>query len=382
MYPLSSSLETIGDEVFRNTNLAEINIPSTVTTIGDEAFRNTNLAEINIPKAVTTIKGGAFYQTTHLTTVTFEQGSLLSSIGGDAFAYSGITSFKLINDVDIVDKAVFYGASNLATIEIEENSELYLMENGVLFTKDKKTLIIYLNSKTDETYEIPNSVVTIDPLAFYGHTHLKEVNFGSTPSLTTIKGNAFKESSLQKISLPTTVTRIDPGVFHSTFLEYIIVPSGVTTMGAEPFNVEGISVYVDLPSAGSWWHPIWDEGATVYYKPNWTTDGNGVPYVITVNVTKDPEITCVNEDLEGQQLTAGTQVEFEIAATGQEIKELTLNIDGVVSSPTVLNNKFTITIPTVDFSLNVTLEYIPYTLTYSINDGQFIITQNVHYGQK
>ena len=52
-------------------------------------------------------------------------------------------------------------------------------------------------------------------------------------------------------------------------------------------------------------------GYCILQTPNWTTDNDGVPYVITVNVTKPSTITCVEGSLEGQKLTAGTQVEFQ-----------------------------------------------------------------------
>ena len=54
-------------------------------------------------------------------------------------------------------------------------------------------------------------------------------------------------------------------------------------------------------------------------------------------------------------------------------------INGNYTYPTVSNNKFTITVPAVDFTLAVTFKNIIYTLSYVIDDGEhdvFTFQQN------
>ncbi|HHT22598.1 MAG TPA: leucine-rich repeat domain-containing protein, partial [Bacteroidales bacterium] len=79
---------------------------------------------------------------------------------------------------------------------------------------------------------------------------------------------------------------------------------------------------------------------------------------------------------------AGSQVEFKITPPpGEEVETVTMTVEGENSYPLVSNDKFTINVPAVDFTLSVTFKYIPYYITYSINGGLFTITEEVHYGK-
>jgi hypothetical protein len=382
---MPNTITSVGTYTFNDeSKLRHISLSDALQTIGESAFYGaTGLVEINIPNTVISIGNFAFYGATNLQTVTFEDNSGLDSIGNYALASSGIASFKLANDINIIGKNVLAGTNNLTTIEIIENSANYSLVDGVLFSKDGQTLICYPGGKTNTTYEIPNSVVTIDSCAFDGNTHLNEITFGSNSSLTTIGRSAFIDSSLTKITIPNKVTTIDDLAFGGTQLTYIIIPSKVNYVGDMAFVGSNLNIFMNRENPPDLWGMDWNGCNPVYYLPNWATGDDGVPYVITVNVTKPSTITCVVESLEGKKLTAGTQVQFKITPpTGQVLKTLTLNIDGVTSSPYVSeDNTFTVNVPAVDFSLYATFEYIPYTLSYSINGGQFIITQEVHYGQ-
>lgn len=53
-------VKAIGEGVFRDKDIVEVNIPEGITYIGKEAFKGNKLTEINIPDSVTTIKEGAF----------------------------------------------------------------------------------------------------------------------------------------------------------------------------------------------------------------------------------------------------------------------------------------------------------------------------------
>lgn len=57
-------------------------------------------------------------------------------------------------------------------IEISADNELYTIEEGVLFNKNKTILIAYSKSKKDSIYVIPDSVTTIDSDAFCGNNYL------------------------------------------------------------------------------------------------------------------------------------------------------------------------------------------------------------------
>ena len=148
-------------------------IPSSVTAIGDGAFANcSGLKEVTIPGSVTEIGILAFENCRGLTAVTIPES--VTEIGGWAFQYcSGLKSF-----------------------EVESGNKNYYAESGVLFTKDKATLICYPGGKLEESYTIPSSVTEIGREAFKGCRGLTGVTIPS--SVTEIGREAFKGCSRLK----------------------------------------------------------------------------------------------------------------------------------------------------------------------------------------
>jgi len=77
--------------------------------------------------------------------------------------------------------------------EVEEgNTSFYLDENGVLFSKDKKTLISYPAISENESFVIPDGVTRIEDRAFYGCINLKNITIPD--SVTSIGSYAFSKT--------------------------------------------------------------------------------------------------------------------------------------------------------------------------------------------
>ena len=222
---IPNSVTTIGASAFQGcTSLTSVTIPNSVTTIGDSAFRNcTSLTSVTIPDSVTSICDFAFYNCTSLTSVnylgTIEQwcsisfsssplcngaklylnGELVTNlvipntvteIKDYAFqGYTSLTSVTIGNSVTSIYDA-FRGCTSLKSITVDENNTAYKSIDGVLYSKDGKTLIVYAPGKTDKTFEIPNSVETIGDSAFEGCTSLTSVTIPN--SVTTIGNFAFQ----------------------------------------------------------------------------------------------------------------------------------------------------------------------------------------------
>ncbi len=96
----------------------------------------------------------------------------------------------------------------------------------MLFNKDKTELICCLPSKNTKSYTVPETVEEIAHSSFVGCKKIKEIRFGK--KLKAIRDNAFKSSSLEKISFSKGLEIIE----HDTFnyckkLKKIILPEGV-----------------------------------------------------------------------------------------------------------------------------------------------------------
>ena len=195
-------------------------IPESVTDIGRCAFDHCiSLTSVTIPNSVTSIGDGAFEGCTSLKSIVISDS--VTSIGGSAFG--GCISLKSIiipKGVTIIEYEAFGGCLNLRSIDVVEDNSIFASENGVLFNKNKTRLIYYPSGKTDESYEIPNGVVTIDGQAF------------------------FCCSNLVSIKLPHSVTEISEYAFFGcTKLKSIIIPSSVTTIWRYAFGY----------CSGDWW---------------------------------------------------------------------------------------------------------------------------------
>lgn len=73
----------------------------------------------------------------------------------------------------------FCCVDDIKEISISEKNENYCTVDGVLFTKDMKTLIAYPNMKEDDSYIIPDTVENINSLAFHLNNNLKRIQIGS-----------------------------------------------------------------------------------------------------------------------------------------------------------------------------------------------------------
>ena len=148
------------------SSIKSVIINDGVISIGNEAFDEcTSLTSITIPNSVTSIGDNAFGNCTSLTSITIPNS--VTSIGNNAFI----------------------GCKSLTSINVDSNNPNYSSVDGVLFYKDKTTLIQYPIGNTRSEYTIPNSVTSIGNQAFYNCTSLTSVTIGN--SVTSIGRLAF-----------------------------------------------------------------------------------------------------------------------------------------------------------------------------------------------
>ncbi len=120
----------------------------------------------------------------------------------------------------------FYDCT-VVTYEVPEDHPLYQAIDGVLFSKDGKTLLAYPGGRTDEHYDVPAGVEHIWPYAF-GTDYLKTISLPI--GLKTIGNGAFSDCGrLQSIAIPLTVTEIgDYAFWGCVSLELVSLPDGLT----------------------------------------------------------------------------------------------------------------------------------------------------------
>ena len=96
--------------------------------------------------------------------------------------------------------AVYARCANLENISVSEDNLLYCAEDGVLFSKDKKTLYAYPPCKTNTSYVVPHTCNIIYKSAFEGANCLTNLIIADT--VTNIGKDAFYNLGLDMNKRP------------------------------------------------------------------------------------------------------------------------------------------------------------------------------------
>ncbi len=279
---IPNSVTIIDDYAFYfSGNIANVTIPNSVTTIGKYAFLACDsLTNITIPASVTTIGQDAFNMCDNLTSIKvdsnnknysndeygvlfnkdktmlirYPQGNTKTSytvpdsvttIESDAFESSNnLTSVTIGKGVTTIVYTIFDSCKNLTKVTVDDNNNYFSNdEYGVLFNKNKTTLVYYPQGNTRTSYTIPNTVTKIGNRAFYSCDNLTSVEI--TENVTTIDIYAFYScDNLTSITIPESVTTINSDAFNACVkLTSVTILGGVTTIGSYAFNDSLKTVY-------------------------------------------------------------------------------------------------------------------------------------------
>ena len=266
-------------------SLESVILPSTLTIIKDDAFRgNHKLETILIPDGVLSIGNSVFYDCFNLETITMSKN--VESIGIYAFVNcDNLKSIDLPESLMEIGEGAFREAASLEEINVAPNNIYYSSEDGVLYDKEKTTLILYPMGKTDESYTFPNSlqiinsfiipnkhiktiyipksVVIIDSYAFSDCHGLEAIiSSEENPSYSSEDGVLFnKDKTLfhtypknkkdTEYVVPNSVTLIPGRLFlNCSNLISVFIPEGVISIGSQAFegckNLESVTLPASL----------------------------------------------------------------------------------------------------------------------------------------
>jgi len=260
----------IGDYSFCNSEITSITLPEGITTIGEYVFHYSNITSITIPESVTAIDEGAFEHCENLKTVSLPEGltiiedytfsscvslqsieipSTVTEIGIHAFFdCDNLTSVHIPETVEDIGSMAFSGCNSLQEITVDSENQNYSAEDGILYNKEKTTLVVYPAGKTDETFTIPSTVNNIKRYAFCGCHNLKTVIIPS--SWTTIPNGAFASCyGLTYIEIPAGVTEIGGSAFTNCYtLTSVTLPNTLKEIGEDAFARCTSLTEIDIPA--------------------------------------------------------------------------------------------------------------------------------------
>lgn len=253
-------------------------IPDSVTSIGSGAFFGCDkLLAVIIPESVTTIGINAFYDCDGLTSIVIPDSVTLI----EASAFYGCSSLSTVvigNSVTTIEKYAFNECSNLTSltlgksISIIEDNAFRDCPCSVVFadgiTVIPERLLSDAKCKRIVSVTIPDSVETIERVAFYGCSELKSVTFGN--SVTSIGEAAFYGcKSLTSVTIPDSVITIENEAFYNcTELGSVIIGKSVKSIGGSAFNYSNCSI-------------IFSEGRTSIPEYFFVSDS---PYIVSITI--------------------------------------------------------------------------------------------------
>lgn len=183
-------VEEVGIRAFGSCiNLSSVELPDSVTVIEAFAFDNcSSLNSVKMPKNLENIESWAFRDCGNLSSI--EIPDKTRKIGEKAFQNcAGLDSIEIPASVISIGNSAFGYCSGLRSIKVDKNNTAYTSEDGVLFDKEKTTLLCYPIGKRQTVYEIPEGVTKIEDTAFCNCINLRGI--GIPESMTGIDEYAF-----------------------------------------------------------------------------------------------------------------------------------------------------------------------------------------------
>ena len=196
-----------------NGSASNLNIPSTidgkqVSYIGSDSFRgNKYLNSVTIPDSVKVIQPRAFAECSNLSTLKF--GKNVEKIYDYVFFQTNIKEITLPEKLNHISGIAFLGNCVIKNINVDANNTNFSSNNGIVFSKDKKKIVLYPQGKTEKAYTIPSTVEEICD-------------------------SAFSYAQIESITISKSVKKFGNYVFSSTNIKSITIPSTVTEMGYGP----------------------------------------------------------------------------------------------------------------------------------------------------
>jgi hypothetical protein len=301
---MPNTVTNIGIDGFEDcTRLTSVTFSTHLVTLGLSAFEGcSSLTAITIPNSVTSIVQDAFASCSNLSAVTL--GTNVGTVGPNAFEYcSSLTDITLPDSLTNLGFGAFYFCTNLAAINVGAQNPVLSSESGVLFDKNKATLLQYPGGRAGN-YTIPGTVTSILNSALWNALRLTTVNipatvtnFGNTPfvgctSLTNISVDAqnqiygslggvlFDKSRATLLSfpggltgsykIPRSVTNIGGLAFGYANLNSLTIPASVTSISDFAFEfcsgLTNVLFAGNTPLVGSFIF-YFDTNTTVYILP-------------------------------------------------------------------------------------------------------------------
>lgn len=242
---IPTSIEVVGADAFQGCDNLRYNVVEDAKYIGNinnpyvylDGIASDGLKEVKIAEGCQIIATTAFQDCKELNHVEFPQSII--SIGEYAFVRcSKLENITIADNVKFIGNCAFYACQKLKNITVSEKNSFYKAVDGILYSKDEKKVLIYPQGKTENSYVMPEGVISVENNAFDGCKNLKVIKFCN--EIKSIGEKAFHGcSGLEYLEFPNNLTFIGARSFSwcTTLKEVLIL--GKNTIIADSNAFEG-----------------------------------------------------------------------------------------------------------------------------------------------
>ncbi|MGN0210608.1 MAG: leucine-rich repeat protein [Muribaculaceae bacterium] len=271
---LPSSLKYIGERAFSNSRISEVTIPDNVTYVGAGAFGWNLSGAVNVGRSVAYIGNQGCGRSLDNITIasgntalTKADGMLYNSHTGDLFLvdlpeattsltfpssikyftdayfagdcsrFTSLTFGHNISNVDANGNEIKYGEllgnnfPGLTSIIVSSENSCLSSADGILYNKDKTTLIAVPKARIISTLTMPETVTRVDNYACVGNTNLTAVKL--SPKCITVGKGAFEGcENLRDVDLGRDLLVLEEYAFSGCdALESLTLPTTFSLLG-------------------------------------------------------------------------------------------------------------------------------------------------------
>lgn len=217
-----ASLQFIRYDAFRNcTGLTSITFSEGIKELERQAFRGcSSITSLVLPAGMTTINDAVFQGCTQLVDVTIGEG--LTNLWSDVFEDCiSLETVHLPATISLMSDRVFLNTPSLTSITVTAGGASISSQDGVLYNGAKTMMKRFPPAKNGSSYTFPDTVTSFKAYSCEGY---QGSSFIVQEGITSLGEEAFENTKLVSLTLPSTITEIGSRLTtSSTLLETIIL---------------------------------------------------------------------------------------------------------------------------------------------------------------
>ena len=163
---------------------------------------------------------------------------------------NNLSDLTILTEKAEINNGILGFVGSLKEIKTNEENSKYMVEDGILFSKDGSKIYAYPTGKSGDTYTFSSNINEIGSNAFTGCVNLKNIDIPGT--IEKVGDNAFQGSSVKNASINASITG-NYIFWNAKSLEKVVIGENVTKLGSGVFqNCSNLKSITYLGTMDEW----------------------------------------------------------------------------------------------------------------------------------